>query len=193
MPRSVSTRSVDAERELIAAIRLGDYAAFDRLFRDYVDRLCAYACNLLRSSDEARDVVQDLFLWIWQHRAQWSVPGTLKTYLYQATHNRAIDRLRHRNVERAFRNTHADDPDIVPRIVRPVAHERLEAADLALLARRAIAGLPPRCRQVFVLKQQHGLTYAQIAEVMQLSPKTVENHLARALAGMRAQLEEWVR
>jgi RNA polymerase sigma-70 factor (ECF subfamily) len=179
-----------SEHDWIAGTRAGNYKAFDAMFVAYADPLCAYVYGLLRSRDDAQEVVQDLFLWIWEHRTGWDVPGELRTYLYRSARNRAISRMRHRRVQHLFRlrSASTDSLDAIPRSVLPEAQDRLEADELSRAIALALEALPERCRQVFLLSRQHHMSYAEVAQVMQISPKTVENHMARALAGLRAAL-----
>lgn len=177
------------ERETINRVRAGDYKAFDAMFTAYADPLSAYVYGLLQSREDAQEIVQDLFLWIWENRARWDVPGQLRTYLYRAARNRAISTMRHRRVQRLFHLTTEAQRSDVP--VLPDAQDRLESAELSAQIARAIADLPERARQVFLLARQHHMSYAEVAEVMQISPKTVENHMARAFAGLRAALGDW--
>lgn len=181
------------EREWVSRTRAGNYAAFDAMFIAYADALCAYAYGLLRSREDAQEIVQDLFLWIWENRARWEVPGQLRTYLYRAVRNRAISIIRHRRVQHLFHlrsEAQTEEGLTVPAIGQTEAEERLESADLSERLTRALAALPERSRQAFLLSREHHMTYAQIAEVMQIAPKTVENHLARALSGLRQALSD---
>jgi RNA polymerase sigma-70 factor (family 1) len=204
MPRPASTLRFESkpepadiesrERAWVERIRAGDYAAFDSMFSAYADPLAAFVYGLLKSREDAQEVVQDLFLWIWEHRDRWEFPGQLRSYLYRAARNRAISRIRHRRVENYFQlrsETHASEVPTRRTAVLPEAPDRLEAADLSACVSRAISELPERARQVFLLIRQHHMSYAPAAEVMQISPKTVENHMARAFAGLRAALGDW--
>jgi RNA polymerase sigma-70 factor (ECF subfamily) len=192
-PKGIAAR----ERELIGRTRAGEYEAFDTLFVAYADALCAYVYGLLQSKEDAQEVVQDLFLWIWEHRAEWQVPGELRTYLYKSARNRAISYVRHRRVEHLFRlDAGTRDVDGAPSGGRPSAlpetNERVELDELSRRVATALEELPERCRQVFLLSRQHHLSYAEVATVMNISPKTVEAHMARAFAGLRAALADWI-
>ncbi len=204
MPRPTATLRIEdarepadiesRERAWVELVRAGDYAAFDSMFNTYADPLAAFVYGLLKSREDAQEVVQDLFLWIWEHRDRWEVPGQLRSYLYRAARNRAISRIRHRRVENFFQlrsETQAREVPTRRTAVLPDAPDRLEAAELSVCVSRALSELPERARQVFLLVRQHHLSYAQAAEVMQISPKTVENHMARAFAGLRAALGDW--
>jgi RNA polymerase sigma-70 factor (ECF subfamily) len=164
------------------------------MFSAYADPLTAYVYGMLSSREDAEEIVQDLFLWIWEHRDHWEVAGQLRTYFYRSARNRAISKIRHRRVENFFQlrsETRSKDVPIVPTAVLPEAPDRLDMAELSACVNRAVYELPERARQVFLLIRQHHMSYAQAAEVMRISPKTVENHMARAFAGLRAALEDW--
>lgn len=183
------------ERDWIDGTRAGDYKAFDAMFLAYAERLCAYACGLLRSREDAQEVVQDLFLSIWKNRERWDVPGQLRTYLYHSVRNRAISTIRRRRVEAFFRlksKNRSKEVPSYPTVAWPDAQDRLEAAELAAQVARALDTLPERCRQVFLLARQHHMSYAEVAQIMQISPRTVENHMARAFAGLRSALGAWL-
>src|SRR5216117_2728620 len=80
---------VDArDRAWILRLRGGDYSAFDAMFSAYADPLAAYVYGLLNSREDAQEIVQDLFLWVWEHRDRWDVPGQLRTYFYRSTQPR---------------------------------------------------------------------------------------------------------
>ena len=182
------------DRAWIEDTRAGNYSAFDKMFLAYADPLIAYVYGLLKSREDAQEIVQDLFLWIWEHRSRWEVPGQLRTYLYRSARNRAISKIRHRRVESFFQlrsETQSKGIPIASTSVSPEGPDRVDAAELSVAVNRALAELPERARQVFLLVRQHHMTYAETAVVMQISPKTVENHMARAFAGLRRSLKDW--
>lgn len=186
-----SAASADAgcdDAALVAQVQVGDLAAFEALVRIWAKPLIGFAGSLLRAPDEAEEVVQDLFVWIWEHRFEWEVRGQLGPYLFRAVRNRVVNRLRHQKVEERFhaRLTLAPTPDRSS----PTDH-LLVTNELSAAIDAAIAGLSDRCREVFLLNRQQGFSYAQIAETLQISVKTVEIHMGRALAALRQALAPW--
>jgi RNA polymerase sigma-70 factor, ECF subfamily len=179
------------EREWIARVRTGDDAAFEAMFRAYATPLVGFVYTFVRVSDEAQELVQDLFLWIWEHRYEWDVPGPLRTYLFKSARNRALSRLRHRRVEREFQERITRE-DLVGGRARVGTDQALTTHELSSALERAVAGLPDRCREVFELNRRQHLTYAEIAELLEISPKTVEIHMGRALVSLRRQLGDWM-
>ena len=188
----VSPSDESRDRGWIDAIRTGDAAAFEAMFRVYADGLCGFVYRFVGSRDEAQEQVQDLFLWIWDHRHEWEVAGTLKTYLYKAARNRALSRVRHQRVEQRFHLRSADDLATGSRATTCAqADQQLYAGELARAIDRAVTALPERCRQVFELNRKNHLGYAEIAEVLHISVKTVEVHMGRALTALRKSLADW--
>jgi len=180
------------DRAWIDAVRTGDTVSFEAMFRSYADGLCGFVYGYVGSREEAQEQVQDLFLWIWDHRHEWEVAGTLKTYLYKAARNRAFSWVRHQRVERRFRLRSVGNIGArVEEAVSPQADQELYAGELADAIDRAVAALPGRCRQVFELNRRQHLSYAEIAEVLHISIKTVEVHMGRALTALRKSLADW--
>ena len=133
--------------------------------------------------------MEDVFFNIWRTRSGWLVTGSLKSYLYAATRNQALNVLKRQGRERRHLELLAADPE---RSHALAADAELHAEDFRAAADRAIAALPDRCRQAFLLHRQHELSYAEIAAAMDISEKTVENQLARALKILREQLVNYL-
>jgi RNA polymerase sigma-70 factor (family 1) len=193
VPRTSERSGDDAERTWVAGVREGDEAAFDAIFGAYYQVLCRFATGIVGSPDTAEDVVQGVFVAIWDLRESWEVRQPLRVYLYTAVRNRAIQVLRkQRNRARltALRlprvNAGAATTDT------RTADRELEHAELADRIELAVADLPARGRQAYQLHRDHGLTYDEIAEVMGISPKTVSVHIGRALLSLRKALAPYL-
>lgn len=175
---------------VIARIRAGDHAIFESVFRTHYAALCGFAANLVGSMAVAEDVVQEVFRRVWEGRERWQVRDTVKTYLYKAVRNEAFNHLRHRRVEDRFQGSaHAERAPGMSEGPGGIEGD-LEAAELAAAIERAVQGLPDRCREVFLLKWQGHLRYAEIAAAMNISVKTVENQMLRALRTIRECVDE---
>ncbi|MBX6333646.1 MAG: RNA polymerase sigma-70 factor [Gemmatimonadaceae bacterium] len=172
----------------LAKMREGDRKAFEALFRCYSDPLCGFVFGYTRSIDEAQEIVQDLFCWLWEHRAEWNVTRSVRTYLFQAAHNRALNRLKRRRMIERYQERAARE---VPEHATDDAADATAARELADALGRAVAELPDRCREVFTLNRWHNMSYAQIAAALGISAKTVENHMGRALTILRKRLADW--
>ena len=185
----------DHELEWVARVRRGDAAALEEMFASYGPRLCAFAFRWSRSRAIAEEIVQDVFLAIWRNRAEWSLaPGALQAYLFRATRNRVTNDLRRTRVAERFAERAAHE-DFASATARPAAtpEEEMRDAELRRSVRDAVAALPERSREVFLLNREQGLTYAEIATLLGITVKTVEYHMARAFVALRASLADWSR
>lgn len=168
-------------------IRVGDAAAFERLFRALHAPLVRFAT---RYSDAARaeEIVQDVFFAIWQTRTEWTPRGSVRAYLYGAVRNRALNLQRRDALEQDWAAEEVHDETRTLHAARYSADVELEQAELVSLAQAALDALPERCRLVMQLRWREGLSYAEIAEVMGIGTKGVENQLSRGLRAVRTKV-----
>ncbi|MFO7262438.1 MAG: RNA polymerase sigma-70 factor [bacterium] len=165
-----------------------DAASIEALFRAHYSRLCDFVNCYVRSPETASDLVQDLFVHLWERCDAGDVPLLTTAYLYTAARNRALKHLRHRRVVARWAERVASAP--LP--TGPQADERLRTREMAEAIRRAIDALPDRCRQIFLLSREKYLSYAEIAEVLGISVKTVETQMWRALKSLRKSLAPYL-
>lgn len=180
------------ERALVARSRAGDVRAFESVFHQHYAPLCGFAERLLRSPDAARDAVQDVFVVVWKRRESCQGCDNLRLYLVTAVRNRVLKVLRHRSVverTRARMTRERRSPGAGAGPETP--EESLGASELAAAVERIISQLPERSREAYLLHRREGLSYGEIAELMGVSVRTVENHIARALRGLREGLSDW--
>lgn len=175
------------ERALAERVRAGDATALETLFRAHYDALCDYAHALIASRADAEDVVQGVFVNLWAERERWAPRASVRAYLYGAVRNRVLNVLAHRRVERRTREDVARETAAAGAAAVP-ASDAAEAEELSARVRDAIARLPQRAREAVVLRWQHQLRHAEIAQAMGISVKGVEALLARARVTLREQL-----
>lgn len=182
-------RYLQRETDLVARIRTGDRGAFEEMFRAYYSQLCVFTEGYIGSADATRELVQDVFVRIWENRQDWLVRGSLKSYLYTAARNRALNQLRdERTRRRLAEETHW--PGAPPGMgeVAASADERVEAGEFEAAIYEAVTKLPEHYRRIFELRSHHGLTHAEIARILNLPVKTVETRSSRALRRLRILL-----
>jgi len=175
----------ERERTWIDGVQNGDEEAFEQMFRAYYPQLCRFAAEYVDSPNRARDLVQDVFLRIWERRREWTLRRSLKAYLYRAVRNRALNEVRHQDTK------HEVEADLEYRTDgrdRRTAVDAVHAGGLSAEVEEAIRALPERRRVAFLLHRRHGLTYREIARAMGITPKTVENQIGRALKALREKL-----
>jgi RNA polymerase sigma-19 factor, ECF subfamily len=171
--------------DLARRIRDGDPAALEALFREHYAPLCRFADRYLHDRAASEDLVQDVFTSLWASRLRLDVRGSLRSYLFAAVRNRALNLRKHQLVERDWERDEAL-PDVrtlhrAPR--RP--DDLLDDAERRDHLRAALEALPERCRLVMLLRWDDQLSHAEIAEVMGISVKGVERQLARGLRTLR--------
>ena len=175
------------DRDLLARLARGDEAAYDAIFRSWYAPLVRATHAVVRDRAVAEELVQDALLELWRRRAQLDAEGSAQAYLFRATRNRALNHLRHLQVQRKAA-VHLDTEE-----ARDAgAPAQLVAAELDGAVREAIAGLPPRCREVFEMSRGQGLRYAEIASTLGISVKAVEANMGRALRILRERLAPWL-
>ena len=180
-----------SSRALAARIREGDAATFEWVYRTYHAGLCDFVVRYVAAPDRAAELVQTLFLQLWEQRARFRVTTTIERCLFGAARNVAVNTLRREVVERRWRERMVADAgdDGYPRSATNGANVALEAQDVEAAVRRALANLPPRCVTAFMLRWQRQLSYAEIADVMGLSANTVNVYLTRATMALREAKE----
>lgn len=169
------------ECDWIQRIQRGDGEAYAQLFRCYYGRLCRFAQSMLGNAEAAHEVVQEIFLRIWERRQRWQPTHSLRLYLYQAVRNEAFNFRRRQQLQRRWRAERAQWP-VHQKSGEPDGLQRLQAEEFRQALEQAIAALPERRRLTFLLHREHGFTYAEIAKIMGISPKTVSNQLTEAFA-----------
>jgi RNA polymerase sigma-70 factor, ECF subfamily len=185
---SKSDKSISDVR-CIELIRSGDSSALELLFRKYYPRLCQYAYRSVESPEVAEDIVQSVFLNIWKNRKEWDPQCTPVMYLYKATKNRVINHLKHRTIE-----NFAEFIDVNSLYIdEQTPEDTYRESECSDAIQSSINRLPERCRLIFLMKKEDGLTYKEIAEILDISTKTVETQMVRAFRYLRETLAEYSR
>ena len=173
----------DSDVALVRRAARGDVEAYERLYRRHADRVMGLCVRMTRDRREAEELVQDVFVRVWEKLGSFQGRSAFSTWLHRVTVNTVIERLRG---QRRWRERHdgAADPDAAP----DTAFARAAGADVDL--ERAIARLPEQARMVFLLHDVDGHKHREIAEMTGLAVGTSKAHLHRArglLRGMLAQ------
>lgn len=148
---------------------------FESCFRAYYKQLVVFAYKIVGRQDVAEDMVQQVFLNVWEHLEKMDVEKGILSYLYQSTRNRCLN---HLTSAHQVSTMHVDEP-VGEHLA--TSDRRLETKELLLQIKAAIQELPEKCREVFLLSREQGLTYKEIAATLNLSVKTVENQMGKAL------------
>ena len=175
------------EKDLIARLKDGDQTAFELLFHFYYPGLVMYSTQFTTDRTEAEEIVQDFFVRLWQRHPLISLTDSLKSYLFLSVKNGCLNYLKHKKVEEKYirqmcelSNYHlVYDPDLYL------------SSELQEKVKQAIDLLPEKCREVFVLCRFEELKYAEVAEKLHISVKTVEMQMSIALKKLRNELSDY--
>jgi RNA polymerase sigma-70 factor (ECF subfamily) len=155
-------------------IKQGDKATFEILFQSYYPSLCLFAKRYTHDMSLAREVVQDLFVYLWEHRNELSINISIKSYLYRAVRFNTIRKMENEK-KLGIRM------DILPEPNEPEFNDHLEYAELQSSILGAIESLPGQCQNIFKLSRFEQLKYSEIAKKLNLSVKTIEAQISKAL------------
>ncbi|MBL0169559.1 MAG: RNA polymerase sigma-70 factor [Gemmatimonadaceae bacterium] len=171
------------DRDLLARLREGDHQAFESIFRQWYEPVVRSASRVLRDVGVAEELSQDVFLELWRRRESLAPDSSVAGYLMQAVRNRALNHLRHLAVQKK-------SVVYVEAMSEPTeaADAQVQATELQSALTQAIAELPPRTREVFVMSRERGLRYSEIADALGVSVKAVEANMSRALRILRDRL-----
>lgn len=159
---------------------------FEALFREHYAPLCGFANKFVGEAETAEELVQELFTQIWEKRKNIQFSGSLRSYLFASVRNSALNHLKHLKVRKGYQDY------MVARETEPAESNPYDVAELQSRIDTAIEALPERCRQVFLLSRREGLKYAEIAEQMEISVKTVEVQMGKALRSLRQNLKTYL-
>jgi RNA polymerase sigma-70 factor (family 1) len=168
-----------AESDYLRRLKQDDERAFDALFRHYSALVYRFAYSYLKSRPAAEEIVQECFIKIWEKRAQLREDVPLKGYLFTTAHHAVLNELRR---DQHHLRLHGQ----VAAAAGPASvTNEVEYHEMEALYQAALAHLPPKQREAFVLSRQQGLSYPEIAERQGVSVKTVEAHMVQALKTIR--------
>lgn len=175
------------EKDLILLLREGDEKSFEKVYREYYKGLCAFASRYVTDTDECEEIVQDVMMWLWENRSTLLPEIPVKSLLFTIVKNKCLNRISHLQVKRRVHEElfarfeeQFDDPDLY-----------LESELMSLLD-KAIEALPPDYRVAFTMNRFEHCTYAEIAEKMHVSPKTIAYRISQALKILREDLKDYL-
>lgn len=168
---------------ILKVIEEDDYAAFEALFKKMFSPLCQFCVKFVRSREVAEEVVSDVFYCIWKNRSRLMVSSP-KAYLYTSVRNKGLDHLR-----KIKKMVHCDLENATHLVAESAnGQEILVLSELSQAMDQSVAKLPRQCRRIYEMSRDEGLKYREIASILQVSVKTVETQMGRALKHLRKSL-----
>jgi RNA polymerase sigma-70 factor, ECF subfamily len=164
-----------------------DEAAFERVFKAYYKNLHAYSCTILKNEAEAEEAVQQVFLKLWERSEHLHISGSIAAYLYRAVHNQCLNQVKHQKIKANHQLYVAYNRNQSTNASGKMMTKELENRFLS-----ALNELPEQCRTVFQLSRFEDKKYREIADKLEISIKTVENQMGKALKFLRLKLAEYL-
>lgn len=177
----MSKLSSHTDSELIALIREDDLTAFNAIYHRHWQGLYQSAFNILRDNDMVMDILQEVFIWLWEHRSALQILS-LKSYLHSAVKYKVANCIRHGKIRQTFFD------EVQRAELSYTMDETLEFKELKAIVEQFTANLPERCKEVFTLSRMDFFTNKEIAARLGISEKTVENQITIALKKLRLSL-----
>lgn len=174
--------------DLLIFLKEDNHSAFTEIFNRYNPLLFSFAYKKVKDKDEAKDIMQEVFVKLWNNRSALELKTSLHSYLYRAVFNKALNLFRHQGIRE-------DHVLALQQMIEDTAQDSdftIREKDIEKLIEMEVAALPPKMREVFELRKKQFLSNKQIAEQMGISEQTVETHMKRALKVLRTRLGTFI-
>lgn len=179
-------QTIHPDYQLYLSIRNGDEKAFDTFFLKYYPILCAYARQYVDFED-AQEVVQDIMVWFWENREMQVFETSISSYLFKSVKNKCLTLIRKHEIKQRISNVLLED---TPLLFEDPDYYIVE--ELSRKIETAIAALPDTYREVFEMNRFQRMTYQEIADKINLSPKTVDYRIQQSLKTLRTELKDYL-
>lgn len=171
---------------LLTRIKAGDEGSFDTLFRKYYPALCAYGKKFIDLED-AEECAQETMLWLWENREALIIQTSLSSYLFTCIHHRIINKIHQREVKQRVETYFYEEMQYL------INSDNLcLIKELTAHIHKAIEALPESYRNAFIMHRFKNMSYKEIAEALEISPKTVEYRIGQALKQLRIDLKDYL-
>lgn len=165
---------------------------FEQIYKQYYPKMFAFAKNYIPANEDAENIVQDVFLSLWERKQEIVISYTLVTYLFTLVKNRCLNFLRHKLIEEEFNSQMKEELRFKLDALESMDYSYQSEKELQEIIRRALDSLPERCREVFIKSRIEGLKYKEISEELGISVNTVENQMVTALKKLRVELKDYL-
>lgn len=171
-------------------------ADFAQIYTKYFPKMVRFASEYVLSREEAQNIVQDLFLYLWEQRSTLSAISNMDAYLFTLTKNRCIDFYRQRSriarVKESLDELHERELSLKMEALIQFDENMFSTQEIEELLENAVNRLPEKCREVFILSRMEGLKHEEIANRLNISVNTVQNHISVALRKLKVALKDYL-
>jgi len=185
--QNIHTLNTDS-KFLIDRLKIGNETAYELLFKEYYKVLVIFASKYLKDIEASKELVQELFVHIYEKRENLDINSSLKSYLFRSVHNRCINLINSWKIREKYAEYYNQTADIKQNSLE----QEVNASELENALHTAINELPPRCKTIFKMNRFDGLSNNEIADKLTLSKRTVETQISKALKILRVKLEPFM-
>ena len=175
------------DQQLMQQIKAGDNSAYDTLFRKYYSYLCMVVMRMTHSKEQSEDIVQEVFLEVWRKKEQLDIKSAVKSYLHRSVVNKTLNKIRDKKLE--F-DQDEEKLNSLPNM-QSTPLQKIQGEELQSVIKTAFESLPEKCRVVFSMVKYEAMSYKETAEKLEISVKTVENQMSKALRIMREAINKY--
>jgi RNA polymerase sigma-70 factor, ECF subfamily len=179
-----------SDKDIIQRIKQGDKDVFRTIYDNYYHRMKLYAKSYVDDQDTAEDIVQELLFHLWEKRLEIDISTSLSSYLYRAVHNRCIQYLRHKKVVARYEDRHL----LKIKEAEIMSHHEYDFSfyEIENIRERIFNSLSPKTKKIFQLSRNEDKNNKEIAETLDLSVKSVEYHITKALKSFQLALKDYI-
>lgn len=171
-------------------------AAFSKIYQIYFPKLVRFSREYVVSTEDAENIVQDIFMYLWEHRDMLASLTNPNAFLFTLTKNRCIDFYRHKvrteSKEESLDALSERELKLKMEALQQFDENMFTVDDIDALLNKAIGHLPEKCRQVFILSRMEGMKHEEIAAQLNISVNTVQNHIVTALRKLKVELKDYL-
>ncbi|MCX7985893.1 MAG: RNA polymerase sigma-70 factor [Bacteroidales bacterium] len=186
---------LNEEKNIISLLIQGDESAFEQVYRAYFQRVVNFVNTYLNDISVSKNITQDTFLKLWEQRKLLRTDASILSFLLVIARNSCMDYLKHQQVVQKYENNVQQkhkELELSYHALRRLEIDFLTYQEIEQIIQQTLDSLPPQCRQVFCMSRFEEKSNKEIADNLQLSVKTVEAHITRALKILREALKDYI-
>ncbi len=186
---------INSDNDLLLRIQQGSMSAFETLYFDMQPRLFAFSRKFIEDKEVARDIIQEIFFEFWEKRFVTEIKTSVNAYLFKILHNKCLNYIRNNKVQGRyvdFIDIKFKEAELLFFDQDQESYKSIFLKEIEEICKASIEHLPDNCREIFILSREYGLSNKEIADKLEISIRTVENQIYRALKILKTNLKDYL-